>query len=61
MAGKICPVRQDVNQSERLRRPCSYPTSLFAMEKVVSEERSRLLELIGSIVVAASADYTRYL
>jgi hypothetical protein len=31
------------------------------MEKVFLRKRSQLLELIGSIVVAAFADYTRYL
>jgi hypothetical protein len=62
MAGEICPVRQDGKQGERnLRRPCSYPTCAIRSGKLFLRKRSRFLELIGSLVVAVPADYTRYL
>ena len=62
MAGEICSVRQDENQSERnLRRPCSCPTCTIRSGEMSPRKCSRLLELIGSVVVAVPADYTRYL
>jgi len=62
MVGEICPVRQDGKQGERnLRRPCSYPTCAIRSGKLFLRKRSRFLELIGSLVVAVPADYTRYL
>jgi hypothetical protein len=62
MVGEIRPVRQDGKQGERnLRRPCSYPTCAIRSGKLFLRKRSRFLELIGSLVVAVPADYTRYL
>jgi hypothetical protein len=62
MAGEICPVREDEKQGEQnLRRPCSYPTCAIRSGKLFLRKRSRFLELIGSLVVAVPADYTRYL
>ena len=62
MLGEICPVRQDGKQGERnLRRPCSYPTCAIRSGKLFLRKRSRFLELIGSLVAAVPADYTRYL
>jgi hypothetical protein len=61
-AGEICPVRQEESLSERnLRRPCSCPACTIRSGKLFLRKRSRLLELIGSVVVAVPADYTRYL
>ena len=62
MAAEICSVRQDGNQSERnLRRLCSCLTCTIRSGKPFLRTRSRFLELIGSVVAAAPADYTRYL
>jgi hypothetical protein len=41
--------------------PCSYPTCAIRSGKLFLRKRSRFLELIGSLVVAVPADYTRYL
>jgi hypothetical protein len=54
MAGKICPVRQDENQSERnLRRSCSCPTCTIRDGK-----RFTIAEADRFIVVAVLANYT---
>src|ERR1700726_4840183 len=44
-----------------LRRPRSCATCTICSEKISSRKRSRFLGLIGSLVVAVPADYTRYL
>ena len=60
--GFVIETRQDGKQGERnLRHPCSYPTCAIRGGKLFLRKRSRFLELIGSLLVAVPADYTRYL
>jgi hypothetical protein len=56
-------VRQDGNQRERNVRGPLLMSDLHyvAVGKMSLRRRSRLLELVGSYVAAAPADYTRYL
>ena len=62
MAGEVCPERQDVNQSQRNLRPSILVSEMHYSQcrKLSPRKRSRLLEPIGSVVVAVPADYTRY-
>ena len=49
------------NQSERICAAFArVRPARFAVEKMLPRKRSRFLELIGSVVVAVPADYTRY-